>query len=121
MRHEPADHLPRRRLLRCSRFLFGCLGRAKHLEEAVNEAQLAGPEYAEGIRQAARVVHAEARWQTEQRLRLAQISTLRADTQFGYSLNRLAELEATLLSLADTVQPTPPSSGVRRVLDRKQR
>jgi hypothetical protein len=100
-----------------------CLGRAKHLEEAVSEAQQIGPEYAEGIRMAARVVHAEARWQTGLRTRLTAASgAQRATEQYGYSLERLVELEATLLSLAVAVQPMPlPSSAVRRVLDRKQR
>lgn len=72
-------------------------------------------EFGAGIRMAAQVVHAEARWQTEQRMRMATDgSRVRADEQFGYLLERLEDLEAVLLSLAEAVEPAEQRLGLDR-------
>lgn len=51
----------------------------------------------DALKEAADEIHTEARWQTEQRIRLAQISDVRASTSYGISLSRLALLEKILL------------------------
>lgn len=68
------------------------------------EPTVVGPEYAEGIRAAAQVVHAEARWQEEQFVRGTPIEqNPRLEMR-----DRLLLVERALLSLAAVVEPAVP-------------
>lgn len=80
---------------------------SEHTAESV--ARPVSADYAAGLRFAADVVHAEARWQTELAMRAAPGMLAEHD----YAAARASNVEAAIRALAECVtppaEPTPPT------------